>query len=122
MHKVKSSFFTDILVKCATKIIGNIILSVGESTCTTETAHNGTALAANAGLDLLAVNGTMASAQCVTGFKNSYFQLRLELHQFVGRKNSSGAGTNNDQVVIHGNSSLDTASTLYALRKDIKIY
>ena len=80
------------LVKGAAEIIGDIILAVGESACTAESAHDGAAFAVDAGVDLLPVNGTAALFQRMPRFKYGDAAAWVFLFQFIGGKNAARAG------------------------------
>ena len=105
LHQVQRLLFPDMLVKGAAKIIGNIVLSVGESPGAAEAAHDGAALAPHTGGDPLAVDGAVPLFQRVTRFKHSNFQIRTLFGQFIGGKNASRSGAHNNHIIIHTRSS-----------------
>ncbi len=66
VHQVKSLFFTDIFVKCTAKVVCDVVFAVRKGTCTTKTAHNGTAFAVDTAFDFYTVNRAVASVQRMT--------------------------------------------------------
>ena len=100
-HQVDGLTLADILVESATESVGDIVFSIGKSTGTTETAHDGTALTVDATLDLVTVDRTVALLQRVTGFENGNFQVGILLHQFISGEDTAGTGTDNDYVIFH---------------------
>ena len=101
VHQVQGLLLADVFVEGAAEIVGDVVLAVGEGARTAETAHDRAALAADAGFDLISVDGAAAFAQSMAGFKYSHLQLRLVLHQLVGGENTAGAGTDNDHIILH---------------------
>jgi hypothetical protein len=78
MHKIQRALFADVFVKSAAKVIGNIIFSVGKSSRASESAHNGAALAVDAGFYFFSVDGAFALTQCMTGFENRDLERGIE--------------------------------------------
>ena len=111
-HQIQSLFFSDIFKQCSAKIIGDVVFSVGKSTCAAKSAHNAAAFAANTGLYLLPVDGAAPLVQRMTRLKNSHLQLRPALHQLIGRKDSTGACTDNNDIILHCFSSLSCTALL----------
>ena len=111
-HQIQCLLFADVLIKGTAKIVGNIIFSVRESTGTAKSAHNAAAFASDAGFDFFAVNGAVPFFQGVPGFKNSNLQFRLVLHQLIGGIDSAGAGTDNDDIIVHRVPPVSIASVL----------
>ena len=105
-HQFNGFVFSDMLVQCSAKIIGDIIFSIGECTCATKAAHNRTSLTVDTVFDFFAVNRTFSFFKRISLFKNSHFVIRFFFHQLVCRKDSSRAGTNNDHIIVHASSSL----------------
>ena len=101
MHQVQGLLLADIFIQGAAKIVGDVVLAVRECTGTAEAAHDGAALAADAGFDLVAVNGAAALAQGMTCFKHSHLQLRPMLHQLIGSENAAGTGTDDNDIIFH---------------------
>ena len=101
VHQLQGLLLADVLVQSAAEIIGDIVFAIGEGTCAAETAHDGAARAVNAGLDLLAVDGTAAVGQSVAGFEDSDLQGRVQADQFVGREDAAGACADDNNVIIH---------------------
>ena len=108
-HEFRGSLFADVLVERAAEIVGDVVLAVGECARATKAAHDGAALAVDAGFHFLAVNRTLPAVERVPRFKNGDFQVRSALHQFISGKNSSGASTNNEHIV-HRDSSIKSCS------------
>ena len=73
LHQLDRVLLADILVERAAEIVRDIVLSIGESTGTTETAHDRTAVTVNAGLDLLSINRALTTAKLVTMLENRNF-------------------------------------------------
>ena len=95
----------------AAEIIGDVVLTVGERARAAKAAHDGTALAADAGFDLLAVNGAAALAQRMAGLEHGHLHDGIQLQQFIGGENAAGACADNDHVIIHEDIQLLDAQT-----------
>ena len=108
-HEFRGSLFADVLVERAAEIVGDVVLAIGECARAAKAAHDGAALAVDAGFHFLAVNRTLPAVERVPRFKNGDFQVRSAFHQFISGKNSSGASTNNEHIV-HRNSSIKSCS------------
>ena len=106
--------FADVFIQRTAESVGDVVFSVGKSTCTAETAHNGTALAVNAALDLISIDGTVALLQRMTGFEDGdllhhdgpreeeyRFEVGILLYQLVSGEDTAGAGTDNNDVIFH---------------------
>ena len=117
VHQVHRLLLADVLIQGAAKVVGDVVLAIGEGACAAKTGHNGAALAADAGLDLIAVDGALAFIQCVAGFKNSNLQFRLVLHQLIGSEDAAGASADNNYIIIHMESSQNKQSVLPHKRK-----
>ena len=59
VHQIHSLLLADVLVQRAAKVIGDVVLAIGECAGAAEAGHNGAALAADAGLDLVTVDGAV---------------------------------------------------------------
>ena len=101
VHQLKSVLFADILVKRTAEIVGDIIFTVRKSTCTAEAAHNRAAFAAYTGFYFFAVNRATALIESVTCFKNGNLHMRRKLCKLVGRKNTAGACTDDNNIIFH---------------------
>ena len=101
MHQIHGLLLADILMQCAAEVIGNVILTVRECTGAAEAAHDRAALAADAGLDLVSIDGTVPLIQCVTGFKYRNLQPGPALHQLVCGKNTARTGTDDNNIIVH---------------------
>ena len=101
-HQVQGLLLADVFEQGAAEVVGDVVLAVGKCACAAETAHDGAALAADAGLDLVAVNGAVALVQGVTGLKNSNLHILIQLHQLVGGKDTAGACADNNYIIVHG--------------------
>jgi hypothetical protein len=88
-------------VQGAAEIVRNIVFTVGECTRTTESAHDRAALAADAALYLITVNGTVSLIKRVTRFKNGNLKLGSLSAELICGKYTAGARTYNDYIVIH---------------------
>ena len=83
--------FADVFIQRTAESVGDVVFSIGKSTCTAETAHNGTALAVNAALDLISIDGTVALLQRMTGFEDGDLQVGILLYQLVSGEDTAGA-------------------------------
>ena len=101
LHQIQRLLFPDIFVEGAAKVVGKIVFSVRESAGTAKAAHDAAAFAANAAFDFLSVNGTVAFIQGMACFKDSHFQRRRPLGQFVCRENTARTCANNDDIIPH---------------------
>ena len=93
------------LVKRAAEIIGDVILTIGKGACAAEAAHNGAALALDAGLNLITVDRTVALFQAVARFNDSNTQRGIPPYQLVGGKNAAGACADYNDIILHIRSS-----------------
>jgi hypothetical protein len=100
-HKVKCLLFADIFVKRSAKIVGYIIFSVRERTCTAKAVHNGTALALDTALDLVAVDRAFSLFQFISRLEYGNARIRALFSQLVRGKYSSGARTDYNNVIFH---------------------
>ena len=73
VHKFNSLFLSDILVQGTSELICDIVLSVRERTCTTETVHNTATLTIDTGLYFIAVYRTMPLLKRITVLKDCNF-------------------------------------------------
>ena len=106
VHQLHGLLLADVLVQCAAELVGQVIFAVGERARAAEAVHNGAGLAVDAGLHLVAVDGTVPLFQRVASLQHSHLPLRPALHQFIGGKNTAGAGADNDHIISHGDTSL----------------
>ena len=99
LHQLQSFLFADVFIKCAAKIIGNIIFTIGKCSRTAESAHDRTALAVNAAFDLLAVNRTFSfSSACPSSkWRSSDFRYFSEART---RKKCLPDLSDNDYVIF----------------------
>ena len=104
-HQLQSLLLADMLVKRAAEIIGDVILTIGKGACAAEAAHNGAALALDAGFNLITVNRTVALFQAVARFNDSNTQRGIPLYQLVGGKNTAGACADYNDIILHIRSS-----------------
>ena len=70
VHQLQRLITSDILMHRTTEVVGDIVLSVRKSAGAAEAAHDRTGLAFDAGLHLVAVDGTFSFLQCIAGFKD----------------------------------------------------
>ena len=108
IHQLQSSFLANMLVKSATKIIGNIVFTIRESACTSEAIHNSAGWTFDAAFDFFAVNRTFSLFQRTAGLKYSHLNILISLNQLIGRKNTTRACTNNNNIVFHVNTPYPT--------------
>ncbi len=106
MHQLQGLLLADVLIQCAAKIVGDVVLAIRKSAGTAEAAHNGAAFAADTGFDLISVNGTAALMQGMTGLKNRHLHFRFFLHQLIGGKDTAWTCADNNYIIIftHNNS------------------
>ena len=100
-HQFQRLFSADMRIQRAAEIIRNIVFAVAESPCTSETGHNGTAPAADAGFDLVSVDGTVPLLKLRAALKDTDLPAGPSLHQFIRGKNTARAGPDDDYVVFH---------------------
>ena len=102
VHEVERLLFADLLVQRAAKVVGDVILAVGKRARAAEAAHDRAALAADAGLDLIAVDGAVTLFEAVTGLEHGDAQIAAVLGQLIGGEDTAGAAADDDHVIIHG--------------------
>ena len=102
VHEIERLLFADVLVQRAAKVVGDVIFAVGERARAAETAHDRAALAADAGFDLVAVDGAVALFKAVAGFEHGDAQIAAIFCQLVGGEDTARAATDDDDVVMHG--------------------
>ena len=73
VHKLNGLFLSDILVQSTSELICDIVLSVRERTCTTESVHNTATLTIDTGLYFIAVYRTMPLLKRITVLKDCNF-------------------------------------------------
>ena len=95
LHQLDGSFLSDILVERAAEIVRDVVLSIRESTGTTETAHDRAAVTVNTGFDLFTIDRALTTAELVTVLENRDLQIRTALDQLVGSENTTRARTDN---------------------------
>jgi len=100
-HQLCGCILADMLVQSSAKLIGDIIFSVGESACTAKSLHDRTGFAVDTGFYFLSVDGTFSFFQRMTGFKNRDLFLRIIIHQFIGRKDSTGTCSYDQYIIFH---------------------
>ena len=102
VHEIERLLFANVLVQRAAEVVGDVVFAVGKCARAAETAHDRAALAADAGLDLVAVNGAVALFKAVTGLEHGDAQVAAILCQLVGGEDAAGATADDDDVVMHG--------------------
>lgn len=95
LHQLDCGLLADILVERAAEIVRDVVLSIGEGTGTTETAHDRAAVTVNTGLDLLAIDRALTAAELVAVLENRDLQIRTALGQLVSSENTTRARTDN---------------------------
>ena len=100
-HQIQGLFLADVLIERAAKIVGNIVFTIRESAGAAKAAHNAAAFAVDTGLDFVTVDGAFPLFQGMARLKNSYAQLGILLHQFIGRKNTARTCAHNNHIVFH---------------------
>ena len=64
------------LIQGSAEIICDVVLTVRESACAAESAHDRTGLAVDAALYLIAVYGALTVFKSLAGLENSYLKIR----------------------------------------------
>lgn len=75
VHEIERLLFADVLVQRAAEVVGDVVFAVGKCARAAETAHDRAALAADAGFDLVAVDGAVALFKAVTGLEHGDAQV-----------------------------------------------
>ena len=89
----------------AAKVIGDIVLAIGESSRPAETAHDGAGGTANAGFYFISIDGTATAAEGMSGFEYRDPQGGSPVGQLVSGKDASRASANDNDIVIHSTTS-----------------
>ena len=84
IHQLQGLLPADVLVQRPAKIIGNVVLSVGERSGAAEAVHNGASRAVDAGFYILSVDGTFSLLQRISLFENAHLQFRIFFRQLIG--------------------------------------
>ncbi len=105
-HQLHGLLLADVFVQRPAELVGQIVLAVGERARAAEAVHNGTGPAVDAGLHLVAVNGTVPLLQRIARLQHGHLPLRSALHQLIGGENTAGARADNDHIISHGDTSL----------------
>ena len=100
-HQLCGCILADMLVQSSAKLIGDIIFSVGKSTCTAKSLHDRAGFAVDTGFYFLSVDGTFSFFQRMTCFKNRDLFLRIIIHQFIGRKDPTGTCPYDQYIILH---------------------
>ena len=79
-HQPDRLTLADMLVQSSTEIVGDVIFSIGECSCTAETAHDRASLTVDTVLYLLAVDRAFSLLKGISLFKNCHFAIRLFFH------------------------------------------
>ena len=89
-------------MQAAAEVVGNIVFSVGKSTCAPESAHDGAGFAADAVFHLVTVDRTFPPVQRIPKLKYADLQrcLRLLL-QFIGGENPARSRADDQHIIIH---------------------
>ena len=100
-HQFQCLFPADMSVQRAAEVICDIIFAVTKSAGPAETGHDGTALAADTGFDLISINGTVPLLKLRTALKYTDLPAGSSLHQFISGKNTTRPRADDDHVVFH---------------------
>ena len=103
LHQVDGLLLADMLIERAAKLVGDVVLAVGKRARAAEAAHDAAGLALDTGLDLLAVDGAAALLQRLAQLQHRDLQRPFGIGKLPGGKDPAGAGADDDNVVIHGN-------------------
>ncbi len=101
LHQPDGLLTPDMLVQRTAKRVGDVVLPVGKRARAAKPAHDGTPRAANAGLHLLAVDGTLSLIQRIARLENGNLQAFILLYQLVCGKNAARPGADNNDVIFH---------------------
>ena len=80
LHQLDCLALADMFVQSSTEIVGDVIFSIRECTCTAEAAHDGTSLTVDTVLYLLAVDRAFSLFKGVSLFENCHFTVRHFFH------------------------------------------
>ena len=101
LHQLCCCFPADMLIQSSAKLVGDIIFSIGKSSCASESFHDGTCFAVDTGFYFFSVNWTFSLFQGMTSLKNRDLFLRIIIHQFIGCKDSSRTCSYDQYVIFH---------------------
>ena len=101
LHQLDGFIFANMLVQGAAELVRDIIFPIGKRASAAEAVHDGAGLAVDAGLDLLAVDGTFPLVQRIACLENGHAQVFAGVGQLVGGVNAAGASADDNDVVIH---------------------
>ena len=104
-HQGQGLLLADILVERAAELVGDVILAVGERPRAAEAVHDGAGGTLDAGLDLVAIDGTAALGQGMTRLKEGDLQRRALLQQLPGAVDAARAAADDENVISHGDTS-----------------
>ena len=99
-HEVDRFLLADMLIERAAELVGDVVLTVGESARAAEAAHYIADIALDAGLDLFAVDGASALIQRTAKLEHRDLETAVCLDQLIGGEDTAGARTDNYYVVI----------------------
>ena len=106
LHQFYGLGLADMLIKRAAELVRDVVLAVGKRARAAEAAHDAAGLAADAGLDLLAVDGAVPLVQGLAQLQNADLQAALCPCQLVCGKDAAGARAHDNDIVIHDEFSL----------------
>ena len=98
-HQLQRRVLPDIFMQRTAEIVRDVVLAVGKSPRSAETAHNGAARAVNAFLYFLSVDGAAAFFQLMSHLKHGDLQIRLFPRQLKRGKDPARSGSDNDHVI-----------------------
>ena len=103
-HQLQGFPLADVLVEGAAEVVGDVVLAVGEGPRAAEAGHDGAGLAADAGLDLLPVDGAAPLLQRMSLLKHGHPLFGRQLLELVGGIDAAGAAADDDHVILlfHG--------------------
>ena len=105
LHEAGGLLLANVLVKVAAKVVGDVVLSVREGPRTAKAAHDGAALAVDAGLYAPSVYGAPTPVERVARLEHAHTKIGAQLAQLVGRIDASRARANNYYIIIHSQTS-----------------
>ena len=101
VHKAESLFLSYVFKQRSAKIIGDVVLSVRESACTAEPAHDRAALASDAAFHFDTIDRAFSFAQFMAGLKNSDPEAAVIPGQLVSGVYPARACTYYYHIIIH---------------------
>ena len=100
IDEVHDFFVRQVFIEPAAELGGEVVFAIGESTGTTEAAHDAAGLAANAAFHLACGNGADTGIDILTALEQQYFELGAFFCQFISGKDTGGATAHNHNIIL----------------------